>query len=79
MTHAPVFGVEDGPDAPHVGFRAFRALVERFRPRLVLHGHKHVYVGEPADVQVGATRVVNVFPYRVVELADDGVVRCVRV
>jgi Icc-related predicted phosphoesterase len=77
VAHSPVFGVADGPDAPHVGFRALRAIVERFRPRVVLHGHRHVYVGEPPDLLLGETRVINVFPYRVVELSESGV-RCLR-
>ena len=74
VTHAPPFGVGDGPDPAHVGFRAFNTLIERFKPRLMLHGHLHRYYGPygtPPSVQVGATRVLNVFPYQLIEWEDD--------
>ena len=70
VTHSPPFGVGDGPDPAHVGFRAFNTLIERFKPRLMLHGHRHIYhgtYGAPPSVQVGATRVINVFPYQLIE------------
>ena len=67
VTHSPPFGVGDGPDAAHVGFRAFNALLRHLKPRYLLHGHQHVYLGRNPPVQVGATRVVNVFPYRVID------------
>lgn len=68
VTHSPPFGINDGPDAAHVGFHAFNFLMRRFKPRLLLHGHKHVYTGAAPSTQVGATRVVNVFPYQLIEL-----------
>ena len=70
VTHSPPFGVGDGPDPAHVGFRAFNTLIERFKPRLMLHGHRHIYhgtYGAPPSVQVGATRVINVYPYQLIE------------
>lgn len=71
VTHSPPFGINDGPDAAHVGFQAFNFLIRRFKPRLLLHGHKHVYTGAPPSTQVGATRVVNVFPYQLIELEHE--------
>jgi Icc-related predicted phosphoesterase len=68
VTHSPPFGINDGPDAAHSGFRAFNTLMHRFKPRLLLHGHKHVYTGAPPSTQVGATRVVNVYPHQLIEL-----------
>ena len=69
MTHAPPAGVHDGPDATHRGFRAFRWLLDTFRPRYHLHGHAHVYDRRvPTRTQVGRTEVVNVYPYREVVL-----------
>lgn len=74
VAHAPPFGVGDGPDPAHIGFRAFNTLIDRFKPRLMLHGHQHRYYGaygSPASTQVGATRVINVFPYQLIEWEDD--------
>jgi Icc-related predicted phosphoesterase len=68
VTHSPPFGTNDGPDPAHIGFQAFNTLMRRFKPRLLLHGHKHVYAGTAPTTQVGATRVVNVYPYQLIEL-----------
>ena len=73
-THAPPFGVHDGSDPAHVGFRAFGRFIRRFRPRLLLHGHSHVWRRDTiVTTQVGPTLVLNVCPYRVVELSPDHV------
>jgi Icc-related predicted phosphoesterase len=69
VTHAPPLGIHDGPDAPHLGFRSFRALLRAFRPRYHLHGHKHVYrADQPVETRFGATTVVNVYPFRVLDI-----------
>ena len=67
VTHSPPFGIGDGPDPAHIGFRAFNTLIGRFGPRYLLHGHQHVYRGPKPGVQVGVTTVLNVFPYRVID------------
>ena len=73
VTHSPPFGVGDGPDAAHVGFRAINTLIRRFRPRYLLHGHQHVYRGPKPGVRVGSTLVLNVFPYRALDVeTGDG-------
>lgn len=69
VTHSPPFGVGDGPDHAHIGFKAFNTLIRRFKPKLLLHGHQHTYLGLKPGTQVGATNVFNVFPYRVIEWA----------
>ncbi len=67
VTHSPPFGVGDGPDAAHVGFRALNTLMRLFKPRYLLHGHQHVYRGLKPGTQVGSTKVLNVFPYRLID------------
>ncbi len=71
VTHSPPFGINDGPDPAHIGFRAFNKLIQRFKPKLVLHGHKHIYTGMSPSTQVGPTRVVNVYPYQVITWEND--------
>ncbi len=73
-THAPPFGVHDGVDPAHVGFHAFGRFIRRFRPRLLLHGHSHVWRRDTVvTTQVGPTLVLNVCPFRIVELSADHV------
>lgn len=68
VTHAPPLGIHDGEDLAHRGFATFRWLMERFRPRYLLHGHKHVYRPRAARTRYGATTVVNVYPFAVIEI-----------
>jgi len=70
VSHAPPFGIHNGPDHAHTGFHAHNWVIRRFRPRLFLHGHQHRSYDHriPADTRVGDTLVVNVHPYRILEL-----------
>lgn len=72
VAHAPPYGIHDGPDYPHIGFQVFLALMERFQPRYLLHGHKHAYGTEPTQTKYHRTEVINVYPYRVIEIDDGG-------
>lgn len=69
VTHSPPAGIHDGPDRAHQGFDAFLWLMRVFKPRYLLHGHKHVYRSdEVTSTLYHATTVVNVYPWRVIEL-----------
>jgi hypothetical protein len=69
VTHAPPRDVNDRQDPAHRGFKALRSFLHRFRPPVHLHGHVHLYDrSQPASQQFEATEVVNVFPFKVVEL-----------
>ncbi len=69
ITHSPPRGIHDAQDPAHVGFEAFNRFVARFHPRYLLHGHAHVYRSDAiTTTQVGPTKVVNVYPYRVIEV-----------
>jgi len=69
VTHAPPRGIHDAADPPHVGFSAFNRLIERFRPRYVLHGHSHVWRRDTVtETRVGETAILNVCPFRWIEL-----------
>jgi Icc-related predicted phosphoesterase len=67
ITHSPPFGIHDGRDLPHQGFKVFRGFMSHFRPRYLLHGHKHVYGPEPTRTHYENTEVINVYPARVIE------------
>ncbi|HBX67994.1 MAG TPA: hypothetical protein DEH25_01010 [Chloroflexi bacterium] len=72
VTHAPPWGIHDGPDYPHIGIQAFRWLLKTFKPRFHLHGHIHVYRPDViVETQFGATKVVNTYGYKVTELTAN--------
>ena len=69
VTHAPPRDVNDREDVAHRGFKALRSFLKWFRPAYHLHGHVHLYDrSQPHKQRFDRTLVVNVFPYRVVEL-----------
>lgn len=71
LTHSAPLGVHDGPDHVHAGFRAFHTFLRTGKPRLMLHGHTHVQRNlETTVTQLYATQVVNVYPYRLMELEE---------
>ena len=61
LTHAPIRGVGDQEDHAHRGFAAFIPLLEKWKPRYLVHGHVHKSYG--ADFQrvrdYGDTTVIN--------------------
>jgi Icc-related predicted phosphoesterase len=68
VTHSPPRGIGDAPDHAHTGFEAFHSLLERFKPRYMLHGHIHPHGFEQPDRVVGPTRIINVIPFKVLEV-----------
>jgi len=63
VTHAPAYQLNDGMDLPHQGFRVFRTLLEKYRPKFFLHGHVHISYGrrhKRYDVYQ-ETQVINAF------------------
>ena len=70
IAHSPPRGIHDDDDQAHVGFSAFFDFIKTFKPRYFLHGHTMVYKSNllPPVTQVGSTTVINVYPYRIIEL-----------
>jgi Icc-related predicted phosphoesterase len=69
LAHAPPFGIHNGQDRAHIGFRAFLWLMQKFRPRYLIHGHRHVYNPlETTETQFEDTLVINAYPYKVIEI-----------
>lgn len=68
-THAPPWGIHDGPDYPHYGIKAFRWLAKTFKPEVHFHGHVHVYKPDTiVETELGPTRVLNTYGYKVTDL-----------
>ncbi len=73
ISHSPPFGIHDDETQAHRGLRALNGLIRFARPRYHLHGHTHFYKQNLADAedQVGHTRVINVYPYKVIQVSND--------
>lgn len=69
ISHAPPRGAGDVPtDAYHVGFDAYRWLLDRLHPPLWLHGHTTTAAVASLTCSAGGTEVVNVTGGALVEL-----------
>ena len=68
ITHAPPLACGDLEDPAHVGFAAFHGLLERLKPRLMIHGHVHPFGRSMPDRHAGSTLIVNAVPCRVLEI-----------
>jgi uncharacterized protein len=70
IAHSPPRGIHDNDDQAHVGLSAFRDFIRFFKPRYFLHGHTLAYKSNIVSpvTKVGTTIVINVNPYRVIEV-----------
>ena len=67
LTHAPVEGIADKPDLCHKGFKAFKKFINRFSPKLLIHGHVHLYDRNKKYIyKYKNTKIVNAFGYKVI-------------
>ncbi len=72
VTHAPPRHIHDAEDPAHRGFTCFRWFMRIFRPRYLIHGHKHVYRrDEPTRTRFYDTMVINTYPYRILTLSPE--------
>ena len=74
VTHSPARGLGDEEDRAHKGFKAFRWVIERFKPRYHLHGHVHRYDrNQPASQQYHETIILNVSSFQQLdyEIGED--------
>jgi hypothetical protein len=69
VTHAPPWGIHDQPDRPHQGIKAFRWLLQAFRPAYHFHGHIHVYRQDTVtQTHFMSTQVINAYGFVETEL-----------
>lgn len=72
VTHAPPEGLGDGEDPAHRGFAALRALLDKYRPGYLVHGHVHLrYDNTLCRVRdYNGTTLINAFQRYVLEIPD---------
>jgi Icc-related predicted phosphoesterase len=71
ITHSPPFGIHDEESQSHRGLRAINWLLRVAKPRYHFHGHTHFHRQNlsPSETNHGETKVVNVFPYKVIDVS----------
>jgi len=72
LTHAPPKGIHDKNDKCHWGFKSFLWFMKTFKPKLLVHGHIHLY--DLSDIRCTNwqdTLVVNAYSHYVINLGDD--------
>ncbi len=72
ITHSPAYGVHDEETQAHRGLKAVNWILRWARPRYHFHGHTHFFRRnlEPSVTQLGSTTVMNVYPYKLIEIQD---------
>ncbi len=70
ITHSPPFGVHDEDSEAHQGLKAINWLLRVAKPRYHFHGHTHFQRRNlsPSETTLGLTRIINVFPYKLIEV-----------
>lgn len=72
FTHSPPFGIHDEDSQSHRGLKAINWLLHVAKPRFHFHGHTHFHRQNisASETIYGVTTVLNVFPYKIVEVSD---------
>jgi Icc-related predicted phosphoesterase len=66
VTHTPAFGLGDAPDVVHTGFRVFRKLLDKYKPKYFLHGHQHLnYANGTRIINYNETTIINGYRYHI--------------
>jgi Icc-related predicted phosphoesterase len=71
ITHSPPYGIHDDDTPAHQGLKAINWLIRVAKPRYHFHGHTHFQRGNlsPSETTHGLTKIVNVFPYKIIEVS----------
>ena len=65
VTHSPAWELGDAEDPAHRGFKAFRWLLEVFKPKYHFHGHIHIYDrNDCVPIKYKETMIINTCSYR---------------
>ena len=73
VAHSPAQGYGDGEDYAHRGFECFLPLLDKYRPKYLVHGHVHLNYGaeRPRTLIRGETTIINAYERYVLELPDE--------
>ncbi len=72
LTHAAPYGLGDKPDRCHRGFRAFLWIMEKLKPKFLIHGHIHLYdMNAKRETRYFKTQVINVYDHYILEYKTE--------
>ncbi|HJS17264.1 MAG TPA: metallophosphoesterase [Anaerolineales bacterium] len=71
ITHSPPFGIHDDESQSHRGLKAINWLLRVAKPRYHFHGHTHFHRRNisPSETNSGITRIINIYPYKILDLS----------
>jgi uncharacterized protein len=71
ITHSPPFGIHDDDTQAHQGLKAINWLIRVAKPRYHFHGHTHFQRQNlsPSETNQGLTKIINIFPYKIIEIS----------
>ena len=72
VTHAAPEGLGDDEDKAHWGFPALVELMDRYRPKFLVHGHVHMSYGHniPREIGYNGTKVINAYERYTIEIPE---------
>ncbi len=69
VTHAPARHLNDFDNLTHRGFECFNRLLERYHPKLFIHGHVHTNYGRiPRRMEHEGTVIINATDHYFLEI-----------
>ena len=72
VTHSSAKGFGDAEDYAHRGFECLLPLLDKYKPRYLVHGHVHANYGAdiPRIVRRGETEIINAYERYILDLPD---------
>ncbi len=71
LTHCPPRGFGDADDYAHRGFEVFLPMLDKWKPKILVHGHVHLSYGVPRELSYNGTRIINACGRFDLELEDS--------
>ena len=72
LTHCQPKGYGDADDYAHRGFEAFLPMLDRWKPKALVHGHVHMTYGDiKRELPYGETRIINAYQRYTLEIDTD--------
>ena len=71
VTHAAPEGLGDDEDKAHWGFPALVELLDKYRPKFLVHGHVHMSYGHsiPREIDYNGTKIINAYERYALEIS----------
>ena len=72
VTHAAPEGLGDDEDRAHWGFPALVDLIDRYKPKFLVHGHVHMSYDHkvPREMEYNGTKIINAYERYDLEVPD---------